>query len=137
MKEFSTSWNSSKLPRKQRKYRLKAPLHHKQKLLCAPLSKSLRSTIKRRSLQLRTGDKVKVLRGDLKGKEGKIERVNLKRQRVYITGLERKKKDGSSSLYPFQPSNLVITETKMDDKKRKKKTTTTKTKNKPIKEEKQ
>ena len=40
-KIFSKHWKSSKQPRKQRKYRAKAPLHIKRKLLNVNLSKEL------------------------------------------------------------------------------------------------
>ena len=123
MKEFSRSWKSSKRPGKQRKYAAKAPMHVRQKLLGASLTKPLRTSTGVRSLPVRTGDKVKVMRGDYKGKEGKVERVNLKSRRLYVTGIDRKKRDGSSSLYPFHPSNIQITELKTGDKKRIKKST--------------
>ena len=40
--KFSTKWNSSRQPRKQRKYLANAPLHLKRVLLSANLSKDLR-----------------------------------------------------------------------------------------------
>ncbi|MBN1544601.1 50S ribosomal protein L24 [Candidatus Woesearchaeota archaeon] len=116
---FSTSWKSSKRPAKQRKYRHNAPLHIKQKLLSAHLSKDLRKRYGRRSLPVVKGDKVKVARGQFKGRENKVERTDHKKLRVYITGIERAKKEGSKSMQPINPSNLIITELNLDDKKRK------------------
>ena len=117
-KKFSTAWNSSKQPRKQRKYRVKAPLHVKQKLLGAHLSKELREKHATRSLAVITGDKVKVLRGQFRKKEGKVERIDVKALKVYVTGIDSIKKDGSKALYPLNPSNLMITDLNLDDKKR-------------------
>ncbi len=118
MKTFSKQWIRSKNPKKQRKYRANAPLHIKQKFISAHLSKELRQKYKRRSLGLRKGDKVKVMRGQYKKKIGKIDRVDLKNTRVYIEGMDIIKKEGSKALFPINPSNVMIIELNLDDKKR-------------------
>ncbi len=117
-RKFSKSWNSSKQPRKQRKYRYNAPLHVRNKFMSVHLSKVLREKYKKRNLSLKKGDSVKVLRGGLKGKTGKVDRIDVKKTKVYITGMETTKKDGTKAFFPFQPSNLIITELNLDDKKR-------------------
>ncbi len=117
-KEFSKSWKSSKQPRKQRKYRANAPLHIKRKMLKANLSKSLREKYGKRSVTLRKGDKVKVMRGAYKTKQGKILEVQTKKLRVSIEGITRKKQDGSQAPVYFNPSNLQIIELELSDKKR-------------------
>lgn len=117
-KAFSISWKSSKQPRKQRKYVYNAPLHIKHKLLSAHLSKTLREKLKKRSIPVRKGDKVKVSRGQFRGKEGKISKVMLRKSKVYIDGVEIIKKDGTKVFYPLHPSNLIITELNMEDKRR-------------------
>jgi len=119
-KKFSNSWISSKQPRKQRKYRENAPLHIKSKFLTAPLSKELKQKHGKNSIQLRKGDVVKVLRGQYKKKTGKIARVMKKLGRVHVEGMEGVKKDGSKMPYPIHPSNLMITELNLEDKKRQK-----------------
>ncbi|MFO7710796.1 MAG: 50S ribosomal protein L24 [Candidatus Woesearchaeota archaeon] len=120
MKAFSNKWIRSSQTRKQRKYRANAPLHTRQKFMRAALSKDLRKN-GQRSLGLRTGDKVRIMRGQYKGKDGKVERISLREERVYITGIEMAKKDGSKTLYPIHPSNLLIESPVLDDKKRKQK----------------
>lgn len=117
--KFSTSWKSSKRPAKQRKYRHNAPLHITQKFLSAHLSKELRTKYGRRNIVVVKGDKVKVVRGQFSGRENKVERTDHKAIKVYISGIDRTKKDGSKSTYPIHPSNLIITELNLDDKKRK------------------
>jgi len=119
MKEWSKSWKSSKNPRKQRKYLYNLPLHIRKSLLSATLSKDLRKKYGKRSLPVRKDDKVKVLRGQFKKKTGKVSRVNLKKIRIYIEGVENVKKDGSKAPYPVHPSNVMITELNLDDKERK------------------
>lgn len=116
---FSKSWKSSKQPRKQRKYRANAPLHIKGKFLAAHLSKELRKAYNRRGIRLRTGDKVKIMIGQFKKKEGKVERVDVKKERAYIAGIDILKRDGSKTQYPIHPSNLMITELNLEDKRRK------------------
>jgi len=118
MKEWSNEWVRSKQPRKQRKYRHNAPLHVRQKFISARLSDALTNRFGRRSLPLRKGDEVRIMRGEDKGFRGKIERVELKSSKVYIEGLNVKKVDGSEVLRPVSPSNLLITDSKMEDKRR-------------------
>ncbi|MEE9525247.1 MAG: 50S ribosomal protein L24 [Candidatus Woesearchaeota archaeon] len=118
MKRFSKEWIKSKAPRKQRKYRYNAPLHIRNKFMSVHLSKELKEKHKKRNITVRKGDTVKILRGQFKGKTGKIDRVNLKSTKVYIQGIESTKKDGTKTFYPFNPSNLMIIELNLSDKKR-------------------
>ena len=118
--KFSSSWIKSKQPRKQRKYRHNAPLHIKQKFVSAHLSKELHKKYSKRSMNVRKGDSVKIMRGQFKNKTGKVEEVSLKKTLAYISGIEFVKKDGTKARYPIHPSNLMITELNMDDKMRNK-----------------
>ena len=68
---------------------------------------------------MRKGDKVKILRGNFKGKTGVVERILSKKEKVYLNGIEVIKKDGTKQLVPLNASNLLITQLNMDDKKRK------------------
>ncbi|MFH1133155.1 MAG: 50S ribosomal protein L24 [Nanoarchaeota archaeon] len=117
MKTFSPNWLSSKKPRKQRKYRANAPLHRKAAFLGAHLSKELRKKYGTRALRLRKGDKVKIMRGNFKGKTAKVEKVSIRRMVVFLTGIHNIRKDGSKNLIPFQPSNLLLTDV-TEDKRR-------------------
>lgn len=110
---------SSKKPSKQRKALYQAPLHMRHKLLSANLSKELRNQFKRRSLSLRKGDEVKVMRGKFRGTTGKISKVDLKRLKVYIDNVKRKKVSGEEVKVSIHPSKLMITSPIMDDPKRK------------------
>jgi large subunit ribosomal protein L24 len=116
--KFSNKWNASIQPRKQRKYVANAPLHTRHKFVSANLSKDLRKKYSRRSFPVRKNDEIKIMRGEFKGKKGKIESVNLKYSRVIISGIFRTKKDGTKVQVYFNPSNLQIQELSMDDKKR-------------------
>ena len=118
MKKFSKSWISSKNPKKQRKFVFNAPLHLRSNLIVSHLSKELRKKYLKRGLRVRIGDKVIVTSGQFKKKSGKVEKVNTKKGKVYITGIDIVKKDGSKTLYPIHASNLVITELNLGDKRR-------------------
>ena len=118
--KFAISWKRSVQPRKQRKYRHNAPLHIRQKLVSAHLSKELRKKYSRRSINIRKGDNVKVMRGQFRNKQGKVEEVDLKKILVYISGIEVSKKDGTKARKPVHPSNLLVTELNIDDKMRSK-----------------
>ncbi|MAE49874.1 50S ribosomal protein L24 [Candidatus Pacearchaeota archaeon] len=115
---FSTAWLSSKQPRKQRKFRANAPLHIKHKFLNASLAKPLKEKHGQRTLAIRKGDEVKVLRGSFAKKEGKVILVQPKRTRVAVEGLQRAKKDGTKVNVWFHPSTLQLTTIDLDDKKR-------------------
>jgi large subunit ribosomal protein L24 len=116
--EFSPTWNSSSKPKKQRKYCQNAPLHLKRKLLGAHLSPELRTKHAKRSLVVRKGDKVKVMRGEFTGHIGNVDRVDTGKSRVYIRGVEKSKKDGTKIFVGIHPSKLMILEIKLQDKKR-------------------
>jgi len=118
MKTFSKSWISSKKPNKQRKYRFNAPLNIRGAFLNVHLSKELRAKYGIRALRVRTGDKVRIMRGQFKKQEGKVEEVDMKKLKVYLSKIEHVKRDGSKARYPIQPSNLLLVELNVDDKKR-------------------
>ncbi|HLC64948.1 MAG TPA: 50S ribosomal protein L24 [Candidatus Nanoarchaeia archaeon] len=119
-KKFSVAWKGSSKPKKQVKYRHQAPLHIKHKMVSAHLSGELRKKYGKRSAPLRKGDKVKIMRGNYKKKDGKVLDVNLKRTKVFIEGFQVSKIDGTKSNIPFAPSNLMIVDLNLDDKERKK-----------------
>lgn len=118
MKHFSNAWISSTKPNKQRKYRFNAPLHIKGNFLNAHLSKELRQKYKRRALRVRMGDKVRIMRGQFRKSEGKVEEVDLKNSKIFIAKIEHTKRDGTKARYPIEPSNVMIVELHTDDKKR-------------------
>ena len=117
--KFSIKWKASKQPRKQRKYAANAPLHLRKKFVSVNLSKDLRKKQGKRNIPLRKGDIVKIMRGKFKGKQGKITEIKLKTQKIFIDGIQIKKRDGSKTNVPLKPSNLQIVELNLDDRKRK------------------
>lgn len=98
----------TKLPRKQRKILYNLPLHLRWHLLNAPLSQELRKELNIKRLPVRSGDVVRIMRGDWKGHEGKVVDVDLKRVRIFVEGVTLKKADGSEVFYPIHPSKVII-----------------------------
>jgi large subunit ribosomal protein L24 len=106
-------------PRKQRKRLYQAPLHIRYKQFSAPLSPELKASHDTRSIPVRVGDTVKIMRGDRKGFEGKVTRVDRQKYRIFIEGITREKVDGSTIQIPIHPSKVMITNLNLDDKWRK------------------
>ena len=116
--KISKAWKSSTQVRKQRKYRYNAPLHLRSSFLHANLSKPLREKYATRAVRVKTGDKVKIMKGKFAKIEGKVESVDVKKSKIYVEKAENLKKDGSKTRYPIDPSNVVILELNTEDKKR-------------------
>jgi large subunit ribosomal protein L24 len=107
-------------PSKQRKMLYQAPDHMRHRHFAAHLSPELRATHIVKSLPVRSGDAIRVMRGDHKGFEGKITRIDLKKYRIYVEGLTREKVDGTTVFVPVHPSKVLVTRLNLDDKWRKK-----------------
>jgi len=110
--------SESRQPRKQRKAYFNAPLHARQKLLSAPLSPELREKYGVKRLPVRKGDKVRIMRGDFKGKEGTVARVDVKRLALFIDGVTIEKADKTPVFRPIHPSNVMIVQLNLSDKRR-------------------
>jgi large subunit ribosomal protein L24 len=108
-----------KNPGKQRKRLFNAPAHIRHKLMSAPLSHELSASRGAKTLPVRRGDTILIKRGDNKGFEGKVSRVDLKAYRIYIEGLTREKVDGTNIFIPIHPSKVEIRNLNLDDKWRK------------------
>jgi large subunit ribosomal protein L24 len=125
-----------KNPGKQRKKLFNAPAHIRHKLMSAPLSRELTASKGAKTLPVRKGDTILIKRGDNKGFEGKVSRVDLKAFHIYVEGLTREKVDGTNIFLPIHPSKVEIRNLNLDDKWRKKilerKQTSTKKIEKPI-----
>ena len=108
----------SKQPRKQRKALYNAPAHARGKHLSATLSKDLRADLGKRSLPLRSGDKVRVLRGDFKEHEGEVLTVDYSSYKITIEDVTLSKPDGTATFLPVDPSNVMIIEADLKDDRR-------------------
>jgi large subunit ribosomal protein L24 len=113
-----TKRTTSSQPRKQRLARANAPHHQARKQMASHLSEELLLKYNRRSMTVVSGDEVKVMRGDHKGKSGKIIDVVVTDRKVVVEGVTNKKADGTEVPLPVDPSNLVIVKLNLEDKRR-------------------
>ena len=85
------------------------------------LSTELRERHGRRSARPRLGDSVRIVRGEFKGIEGKVTKVDPKSGTVNVEGVTREKLKGGTAPVPIHSSNVIITTLVLDDKLRKRK----------------
>lgn len=107
-------------PGKQRKRNAEAPMHRRQKKMSALLEKDLRKDLGRRSLPLKSGDGVRVMRGDFRNTEDEVRNVDLGKMKVTLEDLKKEKVDGTEVRPSLDPSNLIITEPDLSDEEREK-----------------
>ncbi len=104
--------------KKQRKFHYDKPLHMKQQDLASHLDKKLAKQLEKRSVAVRKSDTVKVMRGKMKGKSGKITGVNYGKGTVFVENIMRKKANGEEVQVPLKASNLLVTGLDKSDSKR-------------------
>jgi large subunit ribosomal protein L24 len=95
-----------------------ASKHQRDRMISAPLADSLRELYKKRTARIVKGDSVKVMRGEYKGVEGKVERINTEHGTLNIEGVQREKIRGGQVKVPIHSSKVMIINLKLDDKYR-------------------
>jgi len=105
-------------PRKQRKRIRFDSIHKRRGRLSSPLSSELKESHGTGLIPVRTGDTVRVMRGDHKGFEGKVTIVNRKNYSLFVEGVTQEKVDGSPVPIPIHPSKVMITRLYLDDRRR-------------------
>lgn len=111
----------TKQPRKQRKNRSNAPLHKRQKFMGANLSKKMQEKFDKKTMPVRVGDEVEVVRGDYNGEKGEVTEVDMKNERIAIEGVTIRKSDESQEPAYIHPSNIKIIDLDTSDRMRVKK----------------
>lgn len=107
-------------PDKQRKMIWNASGSRVNRLLSAPLSSGLQSRHGVKSLPVRKGDTVRIVRGDFTGIEGKVTEVDRARYRLYVEGVTRDKVSGTSTKMTVHASKVQITNLSLEDRWRSK-----------------
>ena len=103
-------------PRKQRRLIASATAKERQRMMGCNLSEKLRERYQARSLRLRKGDTVKILRGDFAGIEGKVVETDHQNQRIIVEGVTREKVSGEQKRVPVHVSKVAVTGLDMSDK---------------------
>lgn len=110
-----TKKTSPKAPKKQRRRIYKSPLHSHKKMLKCRLDEFLREEYGLRSLVLKKGDLVRVMRGQFRDTESKVVRIDHRNLRVYLESATTTKADGKEAQIPVHPSNLMLVKLELDD----------------------
>ena len=113
--DLDTDMASAK-PSKQRKRLFNAPQHKRRRMLSAHLNEDLANKYNTRHLPIRTGDSVRIMRGDFAGLEGKVEKVEYSTGRIFVEGMVREKAAGVSSKLPVHASKVLVTNLSLSDK---------------------
>ena len=118
---------SSKQPRNQRLARYTAPYHRRHREMAAPIDRGLRERqmgrgfMYPRSMAVRKGDRVMIVRGEGKSKSAtRIAKVDRKARKIYVEGFTYFKSDGTELQRPIDASNVVIINPDWSDMKRRK-----------------
>ena len=93
-------------------------MHTRSKTIAGHLNEKLRKELGTRSISLRKGDVVEIVRGSFKGKEGKITKVERGIGKIFIEKVIRKKSDGTEFEVAIDPSKIVVVGIEKGDKKR-------------------
>ena len=88
----------------------------RSKQLGSALSKDLHKKYGKRSVRVVQGDSITILRGEFKGVDGKVSKVDTTKNSVAIEGVKKEKTKGDKFDVYIHTSNLVITSLNTDDK---------------------
>jgi large subunit ribosomal protein L24 len=91
------------------------PKHQRDKMVGAVLEESLRKQYGRKNIRVVKGDSVRVMRGEYKGVEGKVEKVNTEHATFHIEGIQREKIRGGQVKVPIHSSNVMVISLNLDD----------------------
>jgi large subunit ribosomal protein L24 len=108
-------------PGKQIKRMHNAPLHIRRKWISSHLDENLLLKYDKRAISVIKGDTVRVMRGNFRGHEDKVAKVNTKKNTLEIEGITTSKADGNKIAKPIHHSNVMITKLNLTDKWRREK----------------
>ena len=97
------------------------PKHQRDKMVGAVLEESLRKQYGRKNIRVVKGDSVRIMRGEYKGVEGKVEKVNTEHATFHIEGIQREKIRGGQVKVPIPSSNVMVISLNLDDNYRSRK----------------
>ena len=71
-----------------------------------------------RSLVIKKGDLVRIMRGQFRDTEGKVTEVSYKKGVVYLDNATITKADGKEASVPIHPSNLLLVKLELNDERK-------------------
>ena len=94
------------------------PKHKRDKILGAVLEDGLRKQYGKKRIRVTKGDSVRVIRGEYKGVEGKVDKVDTQHATFHIEGIQREKIRGGQVKVPIHSSKVMVIALNLDDKYR-------------------
>ena len=94
----------------------RATYHTKSKQLGSNLSKDLRKKYGKRSVRVVEGDSVSIIRGEVKGVDGKVSKISTQKSAVAIEGIKKEQTRGEKYDVYIHTSNLLVTSLNTEDK---------------------
>src|SRR5215218_2902064 len=91
------------------------PRHKRDKMVSAVLEDGLRKQYGKKSIRVIKGDSVRVIRGEYKGVEGKVDKVDTQHATFHIEGIQREKIKGGQVKVPIHSSKVMIIALNLDD----------------------
>ncbi len=80
------------------------------------LASDLKQKYGKNAARVRIGDRVKLIKGEYSGIEGKVQKVYPSEGRVTVEGITREKIAGGTTPVKISATNLVITDLNLEDK---------------------
>ena len=108
-------------PRTERKRLYNLPVHLARRQISSHLSDDLMKKFGRRTVVLRVGDTVKVMRGDFAGTTGKVLALDTRARKVEVEGVTVEKADKTKVPRRVDASNCLVTKLDLSDKLRREK----------------
>ena len=94
----------------------RATIQTRNKQLASPLSKDLRKKYGKRNVRIVEGDTVRIIRGEFKGVDGKVEKVSAPTNSITVAGIKKEKTKGDKFDVYINSSNVIVTALNTDDK---------------------
>ncbi len=107
-------------PTKVRNYQIyRATYTRRSKQLGSPLSKDLQKKYGKRSIRITLGDTIKVIRGEYRGVDGKVSKIEIAGNSIAVEGIKKEKSQGDKVDIYIPTSNVVVSGLNLDDHWRK------------------
>jgi large subunit ribosomal protein L24 len=94
------------------------PKHKRDKMVGAGLEDGLRKQYQKKTVRVVKGDSVRVIRGEYKGVEGKVDKVDTQHATFHIEGIQKEKIRGGQVKVPIHSSKVMVINLNLEDKYR-------------------
>jgi large subunit ribosomal protein L24 len=106
---------SPQSPRRQRKAVYEADIFERRLRMTVPLSRELRARFHRRSVPLRKGDTVRVMKGSFVGREERVQKVDRRSYTVTLDNVTLKSGEEKLKPLPIRTAHLLLVRLNLAD----------------------